>query len=106
MVWSYSFSWQHPLHTCVAVDEDKLLFEKSYFDESWFEQPMIGESNALLCNRKISTYINALSKAGFVIEQIIEQTDSEVLKTTGEISAKLKKAKLMPFSFVFKARKL
>jgi SAM-dependent methyltransferase len=102
----FIFSWQHPLHSCVVVDENKLLFEKSYFDESWFTQPMIGESNALLCSRKISTYINALSKAGFIIEQMIEQTDSEILNESGEISSKMKKAKMLPFSFVFKARKL
>jgi SAM-dependent methyltransferase len=102
----FIFSWQHPLHSCVVVDENKLSFEKSYFDESWFTQPMIGESNALLCRRKISTYINALSKAGFIIDQMIEQTNSETLNAAGEISDKMKKAKMLPFSFVFKARKL
>jgi len=102
----FIFSWQHPLHSCVVVDENNFLFERSYFDESWFTQPMIGRSNALLCSRKISTYINALSKAGFTIEQMIEQTDSEILNATGEISTKMKKAKMLPFSFVFKARKL
>ena len=28
----------------------------------------------LLCNRKISAYVNALAKAGFAIEQMAEQT--------------------------------
>lgn len=102
----FIFSWQHPLHSCVVVDENKLLFEKSYFDEAWFTQPMPGKSNALLCSRKISTYINALSKAGFIIEQMIEQTDSKILNAAGDISTKMKKAKMLPYSFVFKARKL
>lgn len=102
----FIFSWQHPLHSCVALDENKFAFKRSYFDESWFTQSMYGESTALLCSRKISTYINALSKAGFIIEQMIEQTDDEILNKTGELSDKMKKAKMMPFSFVFKARKL
>lgn len=102
----FIFSWQHPIHNRVVIDEDKFLFEKSYFDESWFNQPMPGGGSALLCGRKISTYINALAKAGFIIEEMIEQTDSEVLKATGEISDRMKKAKMLPLSFVFKARKL
>lgn len=42
---------------------------KSYFDESYFRMPVDG-SEILLCNRKISTYVNALAKAGFAIEQM------------------------------------
>lgn len=102
----FIFSWQHPLHSCVAIEEDNLSFKRSYFDESWFTQPMPGASNALLCSRKISTYINALAKAGFIIEQMVEQTDSEIMNATEEITAKMNKAKMLPLSFVFKARKL
>jgi len=102
----FIFSWKHPLNNCVAIDEDKLLFEKSYFDEAWFTQPMPGENEVLLCSRKISTYINALSKAGFIIEAMVEQTDSKILNEAGEVSDRIKKAKMLPFSFVFKARKL
>lgn len=102
----FIFSWQHPLHSCVSVNDNRLLFEKSYFDESWFVQPMIGESNAILCSRKISTYINALSKSGFIIEQMVEETDKNILNLLGDISPKMEKAKMLPLSFVFKARKL
>ena len=63
-------------------------------------------SEILLCNRKISTYVNALAKAGFVIEQMVEQTDDATMQTEGDISAKAKKAKMLPISVLFKARKL
>lgn len=94
------------MHSCVSIDGDKLLFGKSYFDEAWFTQPMPGVSTALLCSRKISTYINALSKAGFVIEQMVEQTHSDILNKIEEVSPKIKKAQMLPLSFVIKTRKL
>ncbi len=63
-------------------------------------------SEIVLCNRKISTYVNALAKAGFAIEQLIEDTNKETLAATGDISDKMKKAKMLPISFCIKARKL
>ena len=82
-----------------------LVFNKSYFDEAYFSMPVDG-SEIILCNRKISTYINALAEAGFVVEQMIEQTDDETMKSVGENSSKTRKAKMHPISFCFKARKL
>ena len=63
-------------------------------------------SEILLCNRKISTYVNALAKAGFVIEKMVEQTDKVTMQMEGDISNKAKKAKMLPISVLFKARKL
>lgn len=60
----------------------------------------------IACNREISTYINALAKAGFAIEQFVEETDEESLNATGEVDSKTRKAKMMPISFCIKARKL
>ena len=110
----FIFSWHHPLHYCItwAGDEQKdgingkaLVMRKSYFDESYFRMPM-DDSQVLLCNRKISTYVNALAKAGFVIEQMVEQTDEATMQAEGALSDKEKKAKMLPISVIFKARKL
>ena len=110
----FIFSWHHTLNYCVAwsceerkevIEEDKLVLHKSYFDESYFKMPVHG-SEIVLCNRKLSTYINALAKAGFVIEQLVEETDKDTLEATGDIGDKRKKAKMMPISFCIKARKL
>lgn len=87
------------------VENNALVMSKSYFDESYFRIPADG-SEILLCNRKISTYVNALAKAGFVIEQMVEQTDEATMQTEGDISDKAKKAKMLPISVLFKARKL
>lgn len=110
----FIFSWHHTLHYCIAwscderkdvIDDDKLVMTKSYFDESYFKMP-VDDSEIILCNRKMSTYINALAKAGFAIEQLVEETDDETLKATGELDVKTRKAKMLPLSFCIKARKM
>lgn len=110
----FIFSWNHPLYHCVArsadlsqniIENDQLVFGISYFDETYFTL-FLDEGEMILCNRKISTYVNALAKAGFCIEQMIEQTDNETMESVGDESAKIKKAKMIPLSVCFKARKL
>jgi len=110
----FIFSWHHTLYYCVArspdlahdvINSDELIFNRSYFDESYFTMPVDG-SEIVLCNRKISTYVNALAEAGFCIEQMIEQTDNETMNSVGDESIKTKKAKMLPISVCFKARKL
>lgn len=106
----FIFSWHHTLNYCVAwsceerkerIEDGKLVFHKSYFDESYFRMP-VHDGEIVLCNRKISTYVNALAKAGFVIEQMIEQNDKGVLSASSDDL----KAKMVPISVCFKARKL
>jgi len=100
----FIFSWKHPLHGCVFVDDGGLIFKKSYFDEEWYTQ-IVDDMEIMLPNRKISTYINAMASAGFIIENMIEQTDEKTLQMTGEIDDRSRKAQKLPLSFVFKARK-
>lgn len=110
----FIFSWHHTLNYCVAwscserkdvVENNTLVFNKSYFDESYFSMP-VDESEIILCNRKISTYINTLAQAGFVVEQMIEQNDKETMESVEDVSDKTKKAEMIPISFCIKARKL
>ncbi len=110
----FIFSWHHTLNYCVAwscnerkeiFENDKLVLTKSYYDESYFKMP-VHDSEIVLCNRKISTYINALAKAGFLVEQLIEESDEESFRASGDIDPKTRKAKMMPISFCIKARKL
>ncbi|MCM3039700.1 class I SAM-dependent methyltransferase [Paenibacillus motobuensis] len=101
----FIFSWSHPIHKCVAAEDNMLVFKKSYFDESWYSVSL-GESTLTLSDRKLSTYINALSKAGFIIEQMIEQSDDEILQSCDDNNDFANKAKMLPVTFVIKARKL
>lgn len=110
----FIFSWHHTLNYCVAwscsqrqdiIENDQLVFNKSYFDESYFTMPVHG-SEIILCNRKVSTYINALAKAGFAVEEMIEQNDQQTMESVDDKSDKARKAKMIPISMCFKARKL
>ena len=99
---TFIFSWSHPIHKCVSAEEDGLIFRKSYFDESWYSLPFGGGSLSL-SDRKLSTYINALAKTGFVIEQMLEESDDNLVQENdGAFAAK---AKMLPVTFVIKARK-
>ncbi|MBD5531288.1 MAG: class I SAM-dependent methyltransferase [Lachnospiraceae bacterium] len=110
----FIFSWHHTLNYCVGwscderkdvFEDDKLVMTKSYYDESWFKMP-VHDSEVILCNRKMSTYINALAKAGFAIEQLVEETDDGSLHAAEDADAKTKKAQMLPISFCMKARKM
>lgn len=110
----FIFSWHHTLNYCVAwscderkevFEDEKLVMTKSYYDESYFKMP-VHDSEIVLCNRKISTYINALAKAGFMVEQLVEESDDKSLNAIGDVDPKTKKAKMLPISFCIKARKL
>lgn len=99
----FIFSWSHPIHKCVAVEDDALIFKKCYFDESWYTAALDGGTLSLT-DRKMSTYVNALAKAGFVIDELVEQSDEDMIQ--GDNSDFAKKAKMLPVTFVVKARKL
>ncbi|EHJ00569.1 Methyltransferase type 11 [Clostridium sp. DL-VIII] len=110
----FIFSWHHTLNYCVAwscnqrkdiIENNQLIFNRSYLDESYFTMP-VHDSEIVLCNRKISTYINALARAGFVIEQMIEETDQKIIESVEDDSDKARKARMLPISVCFKARKL
>ena len=111
---TFIFSWHHTLNHCVAwsiaerkevIVDNALVLSRSYFDESYFEMP-VHDSKIILCNRKISTYINALAKAGFMVEQLVEETDEAILSATENLTDKEKKAQMLPLSFIIKAKKV
>jgi SAM-dependent methyltransferase len=101
----FIFSWSHPIHKCVVAENNMLSFKKCCFDESWYSVSL-DEGVLTLSDRKLSTYVNTLAKAGFVIEQMIEQSDDEIMQSWDGNSDFAKKAKMLPLTFVIKARKL
>lgn len=110
---TFIFCWGHSLHYCVAwttenntdVPADgRMYFTKSYFDETYFTLPIHG-GEMVLSNRKVSTYINALARAGFMVERMVEETDSETMNAK-DPDDKQKKAQTIPHVMIFKARKL
>lgn len=102
----FIFSWSHPIHKCVVTENNRFSFNKCYFDESLYTVPLdFSQGELKLSDRKLSTYVNALAKAGFVIEQMIEETDNEILQSCDDNSNFVKRAKMFPVTFVIKARK-
>lgn len=103
----FIFSWSHPIHKCVVEENNTFSFNKSYFDESWYSvSPDFCQGVLTLSDRKLSTYINALAKSGFVIEQMVEETENEITQLHDENNDFVKRAKMFPVTFVIKARKL
>lgn len=102
----FIFSWTHPIHNCIFIEDGKLVFGKSYFDEEWY--PVSAElcsGELKLANRKISTYVNALSSVGFHIEKMIEETDEQMIDPQDN-SDFARRARKYPVTFVIKARKV
>lgn len=100
----FIFSWSHPIHKCVNLENDLFVFNNSYFDEDWYSVGL-SDKEIMLSNRKLSTYINALAENGFKIEKLIEDNDENLIKNSDESDFK-NKAKILPVTFVIKARKL
>ena len=99
---TFVFGWSHPIHKCVSVENGKLIFSNSYFDEEWYCADM-SNKKIMLSNRMLSTYINALTDNGFVIEKLVEATDREKAMASNNNFGK--KALMLPTVFVIKARK-
>lgn len=93
---------------CVDVQDEKLIFEGCYFDEGLFSFEKVG-NRVSLYNRRMSSYINTLAKAGFTVEQLVEETDHDTLERDCEFTSVYYapcKAKKFPLSFIIKAKKL
>lgn len=71
--------WTHPFFNCLGIEENKLIIDHSYNDES----PVImtkgpDKIELLQYNLKISTLINELILSGMEIDKIIEENPTEV----------------------------
>ena len=102
------FSWDHPFMHCVDIEGEQVIFSGSYFEKEPFSFEK-GGNPVTLYNRRLSDYINALAKAGFMVEQLIEETDQDALEREGAFRSNYYspiKARKFPLSFVLKARKV
>lgn len=103
----FIFSWDHPFMHCVTPKNGAYVLDDGFFGRELFTFEK-GGMPVSLYNRRISDYINALYEAGFVVERMVEETDARTRDSTPAFSSGYyapAKAKLMPLSFVIKARK-
>ncbi len=117
----YIFSWDHPFLHCVDLEsssisgndrtistDNKIVFSGNYLEEDYYTFEKYGNPLTLQ-NRKLSTYINALADAGFIVERVVEETSKKVTEKTSELNFGYYadfKAKHFPLSIVIKSRKL
>jgi len=99
---AFVFGWSHPIHKCVSVEDGRLVFSNSYFDEEWYRADL-GGKEIMLSNRMLSTYLNALADTGFVMERLAEETDREKAESADDNFGR--KALILPTVFVIRARK-
>ncbi|KGR83358.1 class I SAM-dependent methyltransferase [Lysinibacillus odysseyi] len=102
---TFIFSWEHPIHDRLTYQNESFILNKSYVKEG----PELNEawhSEVVTYHRKLSTYINALINAGFIIEKVIDdvvlpdETSVDPLKWYST-----QKAELVPATFIIKATK-
>lgn len=101
----FIFSWEHPIHDRLTYENSSFTLQKSYniegpeYNEAW-------HSNVVIHHRKLSTYINTLIEANFIIEKVID--DVVLPATITEDPSKwysTQKATLVPATFIVKATK-
>ncbi|MBP7402275.1 MAG: methyltransferase domain-containing protein [Clostridia bacterium] len=98
----FAFGWSHPIQKCVSVENGKMVFSNSYFNEEWYCADM-SDKEIMLSNRMLSTYINALARNGFTVEELIEDTDKEKAMEANDDFGR--KALMLPTAFAIKSRK-
>ncbi|MBN3555642.1 class I SAM-dependent methyltransferase [Fictibacillus nanhaiensis] len=102
---TFVFSWEHPLHDRLKYEESSFTFNKSYviegpeYNEGW-------HNLAVIHHRKLSTYINAMIDAGFVLEKVIDDVCLPVEHSKDPSRwYSTQKANLVPATFIIKASK-
>uniref|UniRef100_S0DG41 Putative methyltransferase n=1 Tax=termite gut metagenome TaxID=433724 RepID=S0DG41_9ZZZZ len=105
---TFIFSWDHPMMHCVGPENNRYVLDGGFYDKVpiCFEK---GGAPMTLTNRRFADYVDALAAAELVLEKIVEETSATVMDAPpSEFSSKYyaaSKARLMPLSFIMKARK-
>lgn len=106
---TFVFSWDNPLMQCVDAIDGQYAFSCSYVEEREIEIKKMGVSGLHLKNWKLSSYLNCLSKHGFLIQRVVEesayeQTEADTFKEGKYYSAG--KARLFNPVVIVKSKKL
>lgn len=108
---SFIFSWEHPVYRSLRYEADSAnyVFGTSYLDEGPVLHPSWREVEIVINHRKLSTYLNAISRSGLILEQIIESDLDPTLAREQDFSPEkwysVQRAKLVPTTFIVKAYK-
>ncbi len=106
----FLFSWEHPMYRCFTYQGEHFVLDRSYHDETSYISPRWADGKPTVFHpRKVSTYVNAIIKAGLLIETLVEPTATLEQVTAAETSPaqwySLPRALLVPTTMILKARK-
>lgn len=99
------FSWEHPLHTILRYENDRFVLSDSYLNEGPIETYWKGVP-IVMHRRKVGTFVNHLINAGFIIDQLVEESkvpDDDKSSPSRWYSGE--RAKITPSTFVIKCHK-
>ncbi|HEX2035019.1 MAG TPA: class I SAM-dependent methyltransferase [Chloroflexota bacterium] len=105
------FSWEHPFYGCLAYEDGRVVLARSYCEEGPVRHEGFAGSSVpvVLQRRKLSTYLNALTAAGLVLERLIEGEATPARARPQDLDPEkwysLPRARLMPTTFVIRAGK-
>lgn len=108
---SFLFSWDRPLYPYLKSEEGIITLEGSYQIEGVqrFEKFKGEDAPMVIHTRKLSTYINELIQAGFMIEKVVEsEVGQRYQHEEAPLSDRyysLQKVKRFPSTLIIKARK-
>jgi SAM-dependent methyltransferase len=107
----FLFSWEHPAFRSVRYEAAiaKYVFDTSYLDEGPALDPSWKGVEIVVHHRKLSTYLNAILQAGLSIECVLESEPNLALAREQDFAPEkwysIPRARLMPTTFIVKARK-
>jgi 2-polyprenyl-3-methyl-5-hydroxy-6-metoxy-1,4-benzoquinol methylase len=103
----FVFSWDHPLMACTEMKLNDFVISKSYHETNQYKL-MKADQELYITKWKLSSYSEALKKAGMYIDTIIEDVKDEILsKDYNDLDKYYSKdkAKKHPLSIIIKAIK-
>jgi SAM-dependent methyltransferase len=108
---SFIFSWEHPVYRSLRYDAEiaKYVFETSYLEEGPALNPSWKEVEIVINHRKLSTYLNAVTQSGLILEQVIESEPNVALAREQDFAPEkwysVPRSRLVPTTFIVKAYK-
>jgi len=103
----FIMSWDHPLTSCVKVENKGIIFEKSYHELGLVDVSKMNEKmNFTKWN--MSSYVNAFSSNNMYIVKLIEDICDDIKRGNFDDYDKYYskwKSQILPLSMIIKARK-
>ena len=60
----FVFGWSHPIHKCVSVENGRLIFSNSYFNEEWYRAEKMCIRDSTYPSGRLKSSFTALSITG------------------------------------------